>query len=286
MSAIILSFFLIFLLASCSTGSQIGSEIQGIPEESSSAQGSSSQAEENNTDQDADPLAEAVKNAIIGENHGKYFPGECCGVGYKIMEAFEEGDVISVYALTEYVEYRFEDDVFVNISGTNPKVLMRFQKTDGSYDLMDYTRLDIFSGLSDEELQSLMEPLEKSGKEYLFTDRDLQEVRAQADGYAAEYLRSIGRDAEVGVRRDHEGERLEELIADRELLNQLMKDDEIGRYPSWTGTTERVEDGTRYVYKTDFDKDSQTITYTKLEYGGGRIVKSVRVDVRQGSLAQ
>lgn len=279
-SLIIASIFLLFVLASCSTGNQADSEIQ---EDFSFALKSSSQPDKSGANQETDPLPDAIKNAIIHENHGKYFPGECYGAGYKIIEIFEEDDMVSVYALTEYVEYHFEDGVFVNISGTNPKVLMRFQVTDDSYELIDYTRLDIFSGLPDEELQTLMRPLEETGKEYLFTDQDLQEVRAQADNDAAEYLRSINRTAEVGVRQDHEGQRLEELISDRDLLNQLFKDDELDRYPDWTGTTEWIENGNRCVYQTDFDKENQMIIYTKMEYGSSQIVESIKVDVRQGT---
>lgn len=274
-------FLLLIFSVSCSPAAQTPSGTQEVP---SSVREPVPQSEM--TEPNQDPLSDAVEEAIISENHGNYFPGECYGVGYKIIETFEEDDIISVYALTEYVEYHFEDGVFVNISGTNPKVLMRFQKTDDSYELIDYTRLDIFSGLSDEELQALMRPLEETGKEYLFTDQDLREVRAQADSCAAEYLKSIGRTAEVGVRQDHEGQRLEELVSDRDLLNQLLKDDEIGCYPDWTGTTERIENGERYIYQTDFDKENQMIIYTKMEYSSGEIIKSIKIDVRQGAFAE
>lgn len=282
-SVVVVSIFLLFVLVSCSTGNQADHETQ---EDLSSALESSSQPDQSSANQETNFLPEAIKNAIINENHGKYLPGECYGAGYKIIETFEEDSIISVYALTEYVEYHFEDNIFVNISGTNPKVLMRFQKTDDNYKLIDYTRLDIFSGLSDEELQALMQPLEETGKDYLFTDQDLEEIRAQADHDAVEYLSSISRTAEVGVRQDHQGQRLEELVSDRDLLNQLLKDDELGRYPNWTGTTERIENGNRYVYQTDFDRENQMIIFTKMEYGSNQIMKSVKVDVRQGAIIE
>ena len=181
----------------------------------------------------ADPLAKAITTAIVEQNRGKYLPGECYGVGYKIIETFEEDDIISIYALTEYVEYCFEDNILVNISGTNPKVLMRFCKTsEDNYDLFFYTRLDLFSDLPEEELEALVQPLIDSGNAYIYTEQDLQEVRAQADEDAAEYLRSIHRIAEVGVRQDHEGRQLDELISDKILLDELLKDDEMSLYPN------------------------------------------------------
>jgi len=133
-------------------------------------------------------LDTAIREAIFAENIGKYLPGECQGIGYKIIETFEEEGVLSVYALTEYIEYGFQDGVLVNISGTNPKVLMRFEQTEsGNYELIFYTRLDLFSDLSEGEIERLLEPLNKAGKNYVYTDEDLQEVRAQADEDALAY---------------------------------------------------------------------------------------------------
>ncbi len=232
---------------------------------------------ENDVIPEGDPLAEAIIAAIAEQNKGKYLPGECYGVGYKIIETFEESDVLSVYALTEYVEYRFEDNVFVGISGTNPKVLMRFHETeDNKYDLIFYTRLDLLSDLPEEKIEELLQPLAETGKDYIYTEQDIQEVRAQADEDAAEYLRSINRIAEVGARQSHEGKRLEELVSDDSLLDELFKDEEISLYPDWTGTTERLENGERYIYQTAFDEERQEIIYTKIEYSTNHVVKKQR----------
>lgn len=242
---------------------------------------------ENTIVPEVDPLDEAIKAAIVEQNKGNYLPGECYGVGYKIIETFEEDDVLSVYALTEYVEYCFQDNVFVNISGTNPKVLMRFRETeDKNYDLIFYTRLDLFSDLPEEKIEELLQPLAETGKSYVFTDEDLQEVRAQADEDAAEYLRSVNRIAEVGVRQNHDGELLEELVSDENLLMELFKDDEMWRYPEWTGTTERIENGERYIYQTAFDEERQKIIYTKIEYSTNNVIKSIEVDVQNGTITR
>ena len=234
-----------------------------------------------------DPLAEAITDAIVEENQGKYLPGECYGVGYKIIESFEEDDILSIYALIEYAEYRFEDNAFVSISGTNPRVLMRFRVTEEkNYDLMFYTRLDIFSDLPEEEIEMLLQPLTDSGKDYLYTELDLKEVRAQVDEDAAKYLRSINRIAEVGVRRDHDGQRLVELVSNADFVMELLKDEELSLYPDWTGTTERIEDGERYIYQTVFDEVRQEIIYTKMEYGTNRVIKSTVVDVQNETITQ
>ncbi len=261
---------------SCSNQENITSRSHVIPDDLLQEPDAAAQPNlENDISPEGAPLAEAIIAAIAEQNKGKYLPGECYGVGYKIIETFEESDVLSIYALTAYVEYRFEDNVFVGISGTNPKVLMRFRKTeDNKYDLIFYTRLDLFSDLPEEKLEELLLPLTKTGNDYVYTEQDIQEVRAQADEDAAEYLRSINRVAEVGGREDHEGKRLEELVSDDALLDELFKDEEMSLYPDWIGTTERLENGERYIYQTAFDEERQEIIYTKIEYNTNHVIKN------------
>ncbi len=275
-SFMIATLILVLGFISCSNQENITNGSYVIPDDSLQEPDAAAQPNlENDISPEGDPLAEAIIAAIAEQNKGKYLPGECYGVGYKIIETFEESDVLSIYALTAYVEYRFEDNVFVGISGTNPKVLMRFRKTeDNKYDLIFYTRLDLFSDLPEEKLEELLLPLTKTGNDYVYTEQDIQEVRAQADEDAAEYLRSINRVAEVGVREDHEGKRLEELVSDDALLDELFKDEEMSLYPDWIGTTERLENGERYIYQTAFDEERQEIIYTKIEYNTNHVIKN------------
>lgn len=244
-------------------------------------------APENDISLEADLLSESIREAIVEANKGNYLPGECHGVGYKIIETFEEDDIISIYALTEYVEYGFQDNVFVNISGTNPKVLMRFRITENNdYDLVFYARLDLLSGLSEDELEKLIQPLTDTGNDYLYTEQDIQEVRAQADEEAAEYLRSINRKADVATRQSHEGQLLEELISDESLLQKIFKDDELSCYPNWLGTSERIENGERYIYETTFDEEKQKITYTKIKYESNTVIEITAIDVKSGIITR
>lgn len=285
---IIVALIFVLALVSCSNQEYIASNSYVIPDELSNEPDATAQIDsKNDTILESDPLAEAIIAAIVEQNQGKYLPGECYGVGYKIIETFKEDDILSIYALTEYVEYRFEDNVFVNISGTNPKVLMRFHQIgEKNYDLIFYTRLDIFSDLPEEELEALVQPLIDAGNDYIYTEQDLQEVRAQADEDALEYLKSINRIAEIGVRQEHNGQLLEELVSDESLLKELFKDDEICLYPNWTGTTERIENGERYIYQTAFDEEKQQIIYTQVEYSTNNVVNSIVVDIQNETITQ
>lgn len=226
-------------------------------------------------------LDAAIKEAIFIENFGNYLPGECQGIGYKIIETFEENDILSVYALSEYVEYGFQDGVLVNISGTNPKVLMRFKRVEsGNYELIFYTRLDLFSDLSEGELEQLLEPLNKAGNGYVYTDADLQEIRAQADEAAIAYLKSINRTADVGAREEHEGYLLTDFVPDADFILELTKDETYSFYPEWIGTQERLENNIRYIYQTEYDEALQQIIFSKIRFDTNEIVERQVIDIQ------
>ncbi len=232
-------------------------------------------------DTEENALDKAIREAILAENFGDYLRGECQGIGYKIIETFENDGVLSVYALTEYVEYGFQDGVLVNVSGTNPNVLMRFQQTEsGNYELIFYTRLDLFSDLSEEEIEQLLKPLSETGKSYIYTDEDLQKVRAQADEDAAAYLKSINRDADVGFRTEHKGNLLTDLVSDTDLLMELSKDETYSLYPEWTGTQERIENGVRYIYQTEYDDELQQIIFSKILFDTNETVERQIIDIQ------
>lgn len=226
-------------------------------------------------------LDTAIREAIFAENIGNYLPGEYQGIGYKIIETFEDDGVLSVYALSEYVEYGFQDGVLVNVSGTNPKVLMKFkQMENGNYDLIFYTRLDLFSDLSEGEIEQLLEPLNKTGKSYVYTDEDLQEVRTQADEAAIAYLKSINRVADVGTKEEHNENLLTDLVSNTDLLMELLKDETYSLYPEWTGTQERIENNIRYIYQTEYDEVLQQIIFSKILFDTNEIVERQVIDVQ------
>lgn len=228
-------------------------------------------------------LEQAAAAAIFSENAGKYLPGECQGVGCRIFEVFSREEQVWVYALAEYIEYGFQDGALVNLSGTRARVLMIFRRESGpEYTLESYTPLDSMSGLSDEELAALLAPLAETGKDYTYSDADLRELRAQADAWAEDYLRSIGREAAVGERASHKENALYALGVSEDVWLSLAKNELTDRYPEWTGTCESLEDGERYVYRTDYDAGSRTIQYTKTRYETGETAERMTFDGATG----
>lgn len=260
----------------------IEKEVSSLSDIGSSFNDNQTEKSENNSENTS--LDEAVISAVFDENKGKYLPGECQGVGYKIFETFSDGENISVYALIEYIEYRFQDDLFVNISGSRANVLLEFKmKNHQSYELMNYILLDSNSGLSDEELEELIAPLKETGKDYTYTDVVFQELRSQADSYAEEYLQLIGRDAAICERKSHEEDSLLALGVNEDVYFMLIKSEATNIYPDWNGTCERIEDGIRYVYQTYYDDISKEIEYTKTKYETKETVEKMTFDSVTGN---
>lgn len=228
----------------------------------------------------AEALTKAIWETILAENRGKYFPGEYQSAGFQVIEALEEEEgILSVYALAVYHEYEFWDGIFTSISGMRTNVLIRFEETEnGGYLPLSYTVLDVSSGLSEEETGQLLEPLKKTGKQYLYTDEDLQAVEADADHGAAEYLASIGRTAEIApncemyARHEQEHRRLRDFISDDLFLETLSQTPRLSFYPEWVGTLEKLEDGVRYIYETEYDEAQKAVIYTKTRYDTGEVV--------------
>ncbi len=283
-NALLFSFILSITLAGCNINADISSGLEENSTEVPVTDNNDISASPDtpiSDDSEENQLDTAIREAIFAENIGNYLPGECQGVGYKIIETFEEDGVLSVYALTEYVEYGFQDGVLVNVSGTNPKVLMRFEQMEsGNYKLVFYTRLDLFSDLSEKEIEQLLEPLNKTGKSYVYTDEDLQKVRAQADEDAVAYLKSINRVADVGVRTEHKGNLLTDLVPNTDLLMELSKDETYSLYPDWIGTQERIENSIRYIYQTEYDEVLKQIIFSKILFDTNETVERQVIDIQ------
>lgn len=228
-------------------------------------------------------LDQAMTTAILGQNAGAYYPGEFQGAGYLIFETIVQGKTTSVYALTEYIEYGFQDHDFVNVSGTRAKVLLNFETSQGeAYRLLDYICIDETSELSEERRIELLRPLKETGKDYTYTGQELQELCAQVDTQAEEYLKSIGRQANVRQCDTHQESALSALGVKEEVYLMLIKDETIGLYPDWHGNLERVEDGNRFVYQTYYDREAKKIIYTKTGYDTNDLVERLIFDASSG----
>lgn len=230
-----------------------------------------------------DHLSMAISSAILTQNAGIFYPGECQGEGHILLESITDGDTLSAYVLAEYHEYGFEDGYFVDISGSRRKVLINLKiLEDSSYNLIDYTFVDEYSELNEDEIFHLIKNFSESTQNYIFTEDDIKILRGQADEHAKAYLLSIGRDAIVCPRSSHEITPLTDLGISDEVDMMLSKDDATNVYPYWAGKIERVEDGVRFVYETNYNKQQQAIIFIKTRYDTQEIVETLTFDAVNG----
>jgi bla regulator protein BlaR1 len=98
------------------------------------------------------------------------------------------------------------------------------------------------------------------------------DLAKQQEEQAKKYLESIGRDAKVS--EAHVEKKLPSMNVDAQ--NQLFAgmtkyDQELNNFPYWLGTRELLQNGTRYIYKTEQGKTADgydLITFTKSKEDG------------------
>lgn len=232
-------------------------------------------------DMDLDQL---VAEGILSDNQGKYPGEELRGEGHIILESHENGDEFIVYALTMYGEYQFQDGNFVKEAGTGviPAVITFLSDKNGGYE---------FRSLAYPEDGSYYVPSiqtmfpEKWWERCISpSEADHNQLKAMEESYARNYLKKLGRTAAVGDYGDFEHLLLTDLGVSTSVSNLLVENKALGSYPFWIGSIERLEDGIRYVYTLDFDRDNRKILFTKTEYDTGNVMESYTYDSDTGLL--
>ena len=222
-------------------------------------------------------LESAISQAILSNNLGYYLSGETVAEGHIILETAEENDEVIVYALTSYGEYGFENDIFTKVSGTGiiPTQII-FQKDENGYMLMEYNMPKDGS----EYTKSIEEMFPKSlaGRAINYTDADAEKCYQQEYQYANEYLKSIGRNAEVNFKVEKELANMNVKVSNK--LLDLYHD-----YPYWIGTQEKIEHDVRFVYEKSWEDKGDgdgTVTFKKYRYDDKYVVEEYIIDIREG----
>lgn len=227
-------------------------------------------------------LDKAVGDAVFSHNESMYEKGECSAQGHIVMDAYEEKSSVTVYTLTMYGEYGFRNDMFIKISGSGviPAVMTFSIGKDGAYTLQSYNEPMDGSGYT----QSVKElfPKELYNRVISISENDRIDLQTQERKYAKTYLDSIGRAARIGDYSDLEMELPD--ISD-ETYDSIF--DRYWEYPYWIGTLEKVENGVRYVYETqwkNYGNNDSLIYLTKYVYDTGEIIRTVNVHIDDGEV--
>ncbi len=231
-------------------------------------------------------LETAVSSAIINENRERYLTGECAGEGHTVLGTVENEDQVKVYLLAMFGWYQFQDGNFVKLSGSGaiPTVLTFHHNQDGAYSLNDYdTAQDgslytpsIKELFPEEYWEICISPSEDS----------IAALTEQEQGYAAAYLKEIGRNAEIGDYSDFEHTLLTDVGVSVEVSNRLaeQKDNLIARCPDWLGNVEQVENGVRYQYTRAYDREKKEIVFSKMDLTSNHIVEETVFHSESGDL--
>ena len=213
---------------------------------------------------DFDMLDTAVSKALLSdENAEVYNGGECPAEGHTIMGvAKTEDGKIKAYTLTMTGFYGFIDSNFVKTSGSGMiPAVFTFEDGKKQYKLLSMEFP--MSGSGFEPSIKEMFPEEYLDRVMEQSEKDIENLRTQERKYAEAYLQKIDRKSEIGDYADFDILLLSESGIPLEITNFIAQSKDLSLYPYWIGTREYVEDGTRYTYSTDFDKDRNSIIMKK-----------------------
>lgn len=226
-------------------------------------------------------LDEAVSQAVLSYNKESYSGGECMAEGHEILEQEQDADGrMTVYAITMFGCYGFEDDCFVKVSGTGsiPAVIQFSLDEKQGYQIEDY-QVPMDGGFY---LESIHEMFPEHLWEKCLSNNGQSELEKQEYAYARQYLKKIGRKAPITDTTDHY------LLTDAgvsvKVSNKMCNLEKYGLagYPYWIGSREEIIDGVRYVFAMDVDHTAEEIIYTKSVYDTGEIVEQHRFDMNKG----
>ena len=228
-------------------------------------------------------LDKTISDVIMENNNGDYFSGEFQTESHFIFDKKEKDGIITVYLLENYSEFGFINGYFVPVSGGTTPAVFTFRKDGEDYSLIssryaedgshytssikemfpEKTAAKVIKGLSDEESNMM---------------RIKQIVRAQ------DYLSSIGREAIICEYSDIYTDFLSNYGIENDITDKIA--DSFPDYDFSIGNHEKIENGKRFVYQTDYDRQNNRITFTKFEYDTNNIAEFTAVDGTNGQVIE
>lgn len=235
-----------------------------------------------------DTLSRLVSKTIIENCDINVQSSECVGEGHIILGTDSQSDTITVYTLTRYGAYAFENGEFVRLAGRDVlPVVMTFGVSDGDqFELLSYdypsddTFVDDANRLFPKKYRDTLQ---------VPSDENLASLAEQETAYAVNYLASIGRDAQIAVYGDEvpvgmiNKQPLALLGATADALSTITE-----RYPNnplWNGNREMMEGDVRYVYESLYIEESGKIQVSKYPYGTQDYVYCELVDIETGKVS-
>lgn len=215
-------------------------------------------------------LNEAVGMAVKSRGHS-YYAGETLTEGHVILDSEESGGGVKVYTIASVGNFGFENGVFTKISGSGaiPTVMTYSRNENSEYTLLQYK--EPMDGTYYIESIKKMFP-KKLQDRVLSSQGDYADLVRQQEAQAAEYLKSIGREAKVSAAHVEKQLVSINVEASNKLFAGYTKYDQfLNDCPYWVGTREQIENGVRYIYETSQGKTSggyDLVVFRKTREGG------------------
>ncbi len=229
---------------------------------------------------DSNPeLDAAVSQAIFEINADSLYKSECAAEGH-IIYGVEEGDNVTVYLHEEFAGFGFKNGYFMEQTGHYTPAVFTFVKNDDGYILTDHKYAMDGEGYGDSIRE--MFPKEYHARVLDPTEKDRADMWAQCARYAEDYLDKIGRKAEVCHYSEVPHVMLTDVGVSVEISNKILENNTLSCYDADIGNYEALENGVRFVYRTDFDKEKNLIIYTREIYATGEITQKIELDAKTG----
>ena len=230
-------------------------------------------------------IDDAVAQAILKDNDSNYSEGECSAEGHIIYGAELKNNRIHVYSYIDYAWFGFQNGNFVDVSGGSMPAVFELNADDYSVIKVNYPQGGENYGSSIEKLFS-KKYVNKALYPTVFNRKNLDK---QLNKYAENYLKSINREAVIGRMADFDYILPTDLGVSVEVSNSLLElERDMGYcYPYWIGNQEFIENGIRYVYALDYDKEKNLLIYSKYEYSKPKVLlEKFVVDSLTGKIVQ
>lgn len=223
-----------------------------------------------------------VTQDILEFKSGNYPKYECAAEGHIIYGIEEEGDNVTVYLREQFAGFRFKNGYFVSETVHRAPAVFVFVKTDNDYILSDYYYAE--NGSMYENSIKRFFPSEYQAQVLNPTEKDYADMWKQCTRYAEDYLDRIGRKAEVLDYSEVPHKMLTDVGVTVEVSNRITVNLSLHKYDSDIGYYETIEEGIRYVYRTDYDNKRNVIIFTTEVYKTGDILEKIEVDGKTGEI--
>lgn len=225
-------------------------------------------------------LDDAINNAIVANNKGKFYGGEFATASHILLstETDDQNTIANVYM--KYHEFQFENGIFEVCSGAvHPAKIIFTKDIYSNYTMINYQNPDDGS-------------LYKVSLQKMFSDEDLvkideieanetmkQELDDKIVGSVKDYLTYIGR-SDATIALTYQEKNYPPLETKNAILYDILYK-AYSEYPYYVGSIERIEEGTRYEYKTEYEKSgtSDIFTYTKTNVADKSVLEKTKIEI-------